>query len=44
VRAGMHGRKSADPYMLKNAQNGQLALLVDESVVREDREIDLQVR
>jgi hypothetical protein len=40
----MHGRESADPYMLKNAQDGQLALLVDESVVREDREIDLQVR
>jgi len=40
----MYGRKSADPYVLENAQNGQLALLVDESVVREDREIDLQVR
>jgi hypothetical protein len=29
--------------MLENAENRELALLIDQGVVREDREVDLQV-
>jgi hypothetical protein len=40
----MHGGKFADPDVLEDPENGELALLVDQSVVREDREIDVQLR
>jgi hypothetical protein len=29
--------------MLEDAKNGELALLVDQGVVREDREVDVQL-
>lgn len=43
MRAWVHRRKGADPHMLENAENREFALLIDQGVVREDREVDLQV-
>jgi hypothetical protein len=39
----MHRREALDPDMLEDAQHAQLAVLVDQRVVGEDREVDLQV-
>lgn len=44
VRPRMHGWEGDDPYVLEDPQDRELALLVDQRVVGEDREIDLQVR
>jgi hypothetical protein len=44
MSAGMDGRESGYPDVLEDAENRKLALLVDEGVIRQDREIDLQVR
>jgi hypothetical protein len=44
VGARVHGGKLLDPDMLEDAQHGKLAVLVDQGVVGEDREIDVQVR
>jgi hypothetical protein len=40
----MHSGESGDPHVLEDAQDRELALLVDERVVGDDREIDLQLR
>jgi hypothetical protein len=40
----MHGRKPADPYVLEDAENGELALLVDQGVISDDRKVYLQLR
>jgi hypothetical protein len=44
VGARVHGGKLLDPDVLEDAQHGKLAVLVDQGVVGEDREIDVQVR
>lgn len=44
VGPGVHGREGPHPHVLENAEYGQLALLVDQGVVRENREIEAQVR
>ena len=40
----VHGGKPADPDVLEDAEDGQLALLVDQGVIGDDREVDLQLR
>ena len=40
----MDGGKAADPYMLKDAEDRELTLLIDQGVVGEDCEIDLQAQ
>jgi hypothetical protein len=40
----MDGGKLAHPHVLKDAENRELALLIDERVIGEDGEIDLQLR
>jgi hypothetical protein len=40
----MHRRELADPDVLKDPEDGEFALLVDQRVVRQDREIDVQLR
>jgi hypothetical protein len=44
VGPGMHRRKPTDPHVLENAEDRKLALLVDQGVVSQDREVDLQLR
>jgi hypothetical protein len=44
VRAGVHRGKLADPDVLEDPEDGELALLVDQCIVRQDREIDVQLR
>ena len=44
MRPRMHSWEPGDPYVLEDAQDRELALLVDERVVGDDREIDLQLR
>ncbi len=44
VGPGMDRRKPTDPHMLENAEDRKLALLVDQGVVSQDREVDLQLR
>ncbi len=44
MRARMQGGKFADPDVLEDPEDGELALLVDQGVVRQDREIDVQLR
>jgi hypothetical protein len=44
VGARVHRRKPAYPDVPEDAKHRQLALLVEEGVVREDREVDVQVR
>jgi hypothetical protein len=41
--AWVHRGKRAHPHMLEDAKNGELALLIDQGVVREDREVDVQL-
>jgi hypothetical protein len=40
----VHGGKLGHPDMLEQPQHRELALLVDQGVVRQDREIEDQVR
>jgi hypothetical protein len=40
----MHCREPDDPYVLEDPQDRELALLIDQRVIGEDREIDLQLR
>jgi hypothetical protein len=43
VRARMDGGEGGDPDVLEQAQDRKLALLVDQGVIGEDREIEKQV-
>jgi len=38
------GGKAADPHVLEDAEDGKLALLVDQGVIGDNRKIDLQLR
>jgi hypothetical protein len=40
--AGVDGREVGDPDVLKDAEDAELPLLVDEGVVGENGEVDLQ--
>jgi hypothetical protein len=40
----VHRGKLADPDVLEDPEDGELALLVDQCIVRQDREIDVQLR
>ncbi len=42
VQPGMHGGELLHPDVLKNAQHGQFPGLIDQGVVRDDREIEVQ--
>jgi hypothetical protein len=44
MRPGMHGRELRHPDMLKQSQHRELALLVDQGVIGQDREIEQQLR
>jgi hypothetical protein len=44
VGAGMNGGEVGYPDMLEQPQDRKLALLIDEGVVGQDREIEEQVR
>jgi hypothetical protein len=44
VGSRVDGGKAADPYMLEDAEDGELALLVDQGVIGDNRKIDLQLR
>jgi hypothetical protein len=44
VGAGMDRREARDPDVLEESQHGQLALLVNQRVVGQDREIEEQLR
>jgi hypothetical protein len=44
VRARVDSGETANPYVLEDPEDGKLALLVDERVIREDCEVDLQLR
>jgi hypothetical protein len=44
VGAGTDGREAAQPDMLKDSQDAELALLIDEGIVGDDGEIEVQVR
>jgi len=44
MRAWMNGGKARHPDMLKEPQDGKLALLVDERVVGQNREVEVQVK
>src|ERR1041384_7055610 len=41
VGARVHRRKGRDPHVLEHAQHRELAVLIDQRVIGEDREIDL---
>jgi hypothetical protein len=43
VSARIHCRKVGQPDVLKHAQHAELALLVDQGVVGDDREVEMQV-
>jgi hypothetical protein len=43
VRARVDRRKVGQPDVLKHAQNAELALLIDQSVVRDDGKIEVQL-
>jgi hypothetical protein len=42
--AGADGRKAGQPDVLKNTQDAELSLLVDEGVIGDEGEIEVQVR
>jgi hypothetical protein len=42
--AGAHRRKAGEPDVLENAQNAELALLVDQRVIGDEGEVEMQVR
>jgi hypothetical protein len=44
VGAGMHRREAGHPDVLEQPQHGQLALLVNQRVIGQDREIEIQLR
>lgn len=44
VRARMDRGEIGDPYVLKDSQDGELALLVDEGVVGENRKVESQAQ
>jgi hypothetical protein len=44
VGAGADRREAGNPHVLKDAQHAELALLVDQGVVRDDGEVEMQVR
>jgi hypothetical protein len=43
VSPRVHRRELGDPDVLEEAEHRELALLVDQGVVREDREVEVQV-
>lgn len=43
VGPGVDGREARNPDVLEDAEDRQLALLVDQGIVSEDREVELQV-
>jgi hypothetical protein len=43
VRPGADGWEVGDPDMLKDAEHTQLALLVDEGIIGDEREIEMQL-
>jgi hypothetical protein len=44
VGAGADRREFGEPDVLENAQDAQLALLVDQGIVGRQREVEVQVR
>jgi hypothetical protein len=44
VGARVHRRKPAHPHVPEDAKHRQLALLVEEGIVGEDRKVDVQLR
>jgi hypothetical protein len=44
VGAGTDGREAGQPDVLKDSEDAELALLVDEGIVGDDGEIEVQVR
>ena len=42
VGARIHRREVGEPDVLKDAEYAQLALLIDQGVVRDDREVEVQ--
>jgi len=42
--ARVDGGKAPHPDVLKNAEDGELPLLVDQGVIGDDRKVDLQLR
>jgi hypothetical protein len=43
VGPGIDGRKIGEPDVLKHAQHAELALLVDQGIIGDDREIEVQL-
>jgi hypothetical protein len=41
---GTDGRKVGEPHVLEDAQHAQLALLIDQRVVRDEREVEVQLK
>jgi hypothetical protein len=44
VGAGTDGRETAQPDVLKDSQDAELALLINEGIIGDDGEIEVQVR
>jgi hypothetical protein len=42
VCPGIHRREIGEPDVLKHAEHAELALLIDQGVVRDDREVEVQ--
>jgi hypothetical protein len=42
VSAGIYRREVGEPDVLKHAEHAELALLIDQGVVRDDREVEVQ--
>jgi hypothetical protein len=42
VSPGIYRRKIGEPDVLKHAEHAELALLIDQGVVRDDREVEVQ--
>ena len=42
VSPGIHRREIGEPDVLKHAEHAELALLIDQGVVRDDREVEVQ--
>jgi hypothetical protein len=42
MRSGIHGGKVREPDMLKHAEHAELALLIDQGVIRDNRKVQVQ--
>jgi hypothetical protein len=42
VSPGIYRREIGEPDVLKHAEHAELALLIDQGVIRDDREVEVQ--